>query len=68
MKYKILSVVLWIAVSLWLLMLLSGFDTKNAETDSKISYSELLDQLSTGAVAEVTVQDATIMGTRAEIS
>jgi len=66
MKYKPLSIVLWIAVSTWLLMLLSGASTNSTERTSEISYSELLDELTTGAIAEVSIQDETIKGTRTD--
>jgi len=66
MKYKPFSIVLWIAVSAWLLMLLSGASTNSAERTSEISYSELLDELTTGAIAEVSIQDETIKGTRTD--
>jgi len=66
MKLKPLSIVLWIAVTLWLLMTLSGVNAPRQATAGKISYSEFLDELSSGAVAEVTIQEQSIKGTRTD--
>ncbi len=67
MKFQPLTIIIWIAASLWLITLLSGFNpTESARGSSKISYSELLDELSTGAVAEVTIREETIKGTRTD--
>jgi cell division protease FtsH len=66
MKSKPLSIVLWIAVTLWMLMLLSGVNAPRQASAGKISYSEFLDELSSGAVAEVTIQEQTIKGTRTD--
>jgi cell division protease FtsH len=66
MKSKPLSVILWIAVSLWLLMLLSGIDTGGSANASKVSYSEFLEEIGAGSVAEVTIQEREIKGTRTD--
>ncbi len=67
MKFQPLTIIIWIAASLWLITLLSGFNpAESTRGSSKISYSELLDELSTGAVAEVTIQEGTIKGTRTD--
>ena len=66
MKLKPLSVVLWIAVSLWLLMLLSGISSPDNPSTRHISYSEFLQELATGAVADVTIQEQKIKGTRSD--
>jgi cell division protease FtsH len=66
MKSKHLSILLWIAVTLWLLMLLSGINGPRQLSPSQLSYSEFLQELSSGAVADVTLQDERIKGTRTD--
>jgi len=66
MKVKPISVILWILVSLWILMLLSGIASKRGTGPGRISYSELLQELHAGMVTEVTIQDETIRGTRSD--
>jgi cell division protease FtsH len=66
MKSKPLTIILWVAVTLWMLMLLSNMNTPDPSLSGKISYSEFLDELSTGAVTEVTIQDQTIKGSRSD--
>jgi cell division protease FtsH len=58
--------ILWVAVSLWLVMLLGGIDTGGGANASRISYSEFLDEIGTGSVAEVTIQEREIRGTRTD--
>ncbi|MEA3277015.1 MAG: ATP-dependent zinc metalloprotease FtsH [Pseudomonadota bacterium] len=66
MKWKPISIVLWIAVSVWLLMLLNNINAPSGAGPSQVSYSEFLQELDTGAVAEVTIQDQTIKGSRSD--
>ena len=66
MKSKPLSIVLWVAVALWLLMLLSGITSQDGPSASSVSYSEFLQELTMGSVAEVTLQDQTVKGTRTD--
>jgi cell division protease FtsH len=66
MKGKPLSIVLWIAVTLWLLMLLNGLNTSQQADASRVSYSEFLQEVTSGAVAEVTIRDELIKGTRTD--
>jgi cell division protease FtsH len=66
MKSKPLSIFLWTAVSLWLLLLLSGLGTGDDTNASRISYSEFLGEIGTGSVAEVTLQEQEIKGTRTD--
>jgi cell division protease FtsH len=47
-------------------MLLSGIDTGSGTNASRISYTEFLDEISTGSVAEVTIQEQQIRGTRTD--
>jgi len=66
MKGKPLSIVLWIAVTLWLLMMLNGLNTGQQVDASRVSYSEFLQEVKSGAVAEVTIRDELIKGTRTD--
>ena len=66
MKSKPLSIILWIAVTLWMLMLLSSMNAPSPTDSGKISFSEFLDEVSSGAVAEVTIQDEIIKGSRSD--
>mgnify|MGYP003701580799 FL=1 len=66
MKSKPLSIILWIAVSLWLLMLLNSVNAPQSANSGKISYSEFLDELASGAITEVTIQEQTIRGSRSD--
>ncbi|MCU0834606.1 MAG: ATP-dependent zinc metalloprotease FtsH [Chromatiaceae bacterium] len=66
MKGKPLSIVLWIAVTLWLLMLLNGLNSGQQADASRVSYSEFLQEVKSGAVAEVTIRDELIKGTRTD--
>jgi cell division protease FtsH len=66
MKVKPISILLWILVSLWILMLLSGISSKRGPGPGRISYSELLQELHAGMVSEVTIEDDTIKGSRSD--
>ncbi len=66
MKSKYLSLFLWFALSLWLLMMITGFEFNQGPNPSRITYSEFLQNVADGAVAEVTIQDQEIRGTRAD--
>jgi len=66
MKSKHLSLILWVAVSLWLLMLLSGLGDRGTTGAKALSYSQFLAEVRDGSVREVTVQDQTVQGTRTD--
>jgi len=66
MKFKPLHIILSIAAALWLLTVLGGINSAGPARNAEISYSELLEELSTGAVAEVAIQDETVKGTRTD--
>ena len=66
MKSKHLSLILWAAVSLWLLMLLNGLGERNPVEPSALSYSQFLEEVGDGAVREVTVRDQVIEGSRVD--
>jgi cell division protease FtsH len=61
-----LSLILWAAVSLWLLMLLNGLGERNPVEPSALSYSQFLEEVGNGAVREVTVRDQVIEGSRVD--
>jgi cell division protease FtsH len=66
MKSKHLSLILWVAVSLWLLMLLNGLGGPGSTEPKALSYSQFLDEVRDGSVREVTVKDQTVQGTRTD--
>jgi len=67
MKFKPLSIILWIAVTLWFLALLGGAESAvTTASSAKISYDGLLGKLSAGAIAAGTIQEETIEGTRTD--
>ena len=66
MKLKPITLIVWIAVGLWILMLVSGIGSQGKPSSGKISYSEFLEKITAGAVAEVTIQDQRIKGTRTD--
>ena len=66
MKSKYWSLVLWVAVSLWLVMLLNGLGDPGQVEPKALSYSQFLSEVRDGSVREVTVRDQTIEGTRTD--
>ncbi|SDY37795.1 cell division protease FtsH [Allochromatium warmingii] len=68
MNAKILNILLWIAVTFWLVMMLNSFTTSDQVETRTLSYSQFLQELSSGTVKEVTIQDETILGMRSDSS
>ena len=66
MNAKILNILLWIAVTFWLVMMLNSLTTSDQIEARNLSYSQFLQELSSGAVKEVTIQDETIQGMRSD--
>jgi cell division protease FtsH len=66
MKPKHLTLVLWIAVSLWLLMLLNGLGDRAQVEPRDLSYSQFLSEIKDGSVQEVTLREQMIEGTRTD--
>ncbi|ADC61448.1 ATP-dependent zinc metalloprotease FtsH [Allochromatium vinosum] len=66
MNAKILNILLWIAVTFWLVMMLNSLTTSEQIEARNLSYSQFLQELSSGAVQEVTIQDETIKGVRSD--
>ena len=66
MNAKILNILLWIAVTFWLVMMLNSLTTSDQIEARNLSYSQFLQELSSGAVQEVTIQDETIKGVRSD--
>jgi cell division protease FtsH len=66
MKGKRISIILWVLISLWMLMLLSGISSTRSTGPSEITYSEFLQELDAGMVTQVSIQDAGIQGVRSD--
>ena len=66
MNAKNLNILLWIAVTFWLVMMLNSLTTPDQIESRNLSYSQFLQELSLGSVAEVTIQDQIIKGARTD--
>ncbi len=66
MNAKNLNILLWIAVSLWLIAMLNGMTNTVPIEARNLSYSQFLQEISDGSVAEVRIQERTIRGTRTD--
>jgi cell division protease FtsH len=66
MKGKRISIILWVLISLWMLMLLSGISSTRSTGPREITYSEFLQELDAGMVTQVSIQDAAIQGARSD--
>ncbi|MBK1722661.1 ATP-dependent zinc metalloprotease FtsH [Thiocystis violacea] len=66
MNAKNLNILLWIAVTFWLVMMLNSLTSPGQIEPRNLSYSQFLQELSDGSVKEVTIQDQTIKGVRSD--
>ena len=66
MNAKNLNILLWIAVTFWLVMSLNSLTTTNQIEARNLSYSQFLQELSDGSIREVTIQDQKVKGVRTD--
>ncbi|QIK38654.1 ATP-dependent zinc metalloprotease FtsH [Caldichromatium japonicum] len=66
MNARILNILLWIIVTFWLVIMLNSFTAPNQIEVRNISYSQFLQEIASGAVREVTIQNEAIRGVRAD--
>ena len=66
MNAKILNILLWIAVTFWLVMMLNTMTSPEQTESRSLSYSQFLQELTDGSIREVTIQDQTIKGVRTD--
>ncbi len=66
MNAKNLNIVLWVAVSLWLVMMMNSMTGPGKPEARALSYSQFLSEISDGSVQEVRIQEQTIKGTRTD--
>jgi cell division protease FtsH len=66
MNAKIVHILLWTGVTLWLLMTLSNLIFKDKIETRPMSYSQFLQEINGGAIQEVTIQDQTVQGVRTD--
>ncbi|NEV63608.1 ATP-dependent zinc metalloprotease FtsH [Thiorhodococcus minor] len=66
MNAKNLNILLWVAVTFWLVMMLNSLTAPDQIEPRNLSYSQFLQELSDGSVKEVTIQDETIKGVRTD--
>ncbi len=68
MNAKNLNILLWVAVTFWLVMMLNSLTSSDQVETRNLSYSQFLQELSDGSVKEVTIQNQTIKGVRSDAS
>jgi cell division protease FtsH len=66
MNAKNFNILLWVAVTLWLVMLLSNMGGSDRPEARSLSYSQFLQELSDGSIEEVRIQDQSIKGLRTD--
>jgi len=66
MNAKNFNILLWVAVALWLVMLLSNMGGGDRPEARNLSYSQFLQELSDGTIEEVRIQDQSIKGQRTD--
>ncbi|WP_295391737.1 ATP-dependent zinc metalloprotease FtsH [uncultured Thiodictyon sp.] len=66
MNAKNLNILLWVAVSLWLVMMLNGLNGPTQMESRNLSYSQFLTEIGDGSIQEVRIQDQRIKGTRTD--
>ncbi len=66
MNAKGFNILLWVAVTLWLVMMFQGMGGPDRIEARNLSYSQFLTELSDGAIEEVRIQEQTIKGTRTD--
>ena len=66
MNAKTFNILLWVAVGLWLVMLLGNMRGGDGAEARSLSYSQFLQELSDGAIEEVRIQDQSIKGQRTD--
>jgi len=66
MNAKNFNILLWVAVTLWLVMLLSNMGGGDQPENRSLSYSQFLQEVSDGSIAEVRIQDLSIKGQRTD--
>ena len=66
MNSKNFSILLWIAVTLWLVMMLQNLSGPKQIEARNLSYSQFLAELADGSIQEVRIQDQTIKGLRTD--
>jgi cell division protease FtsH len=66
MNAKNFNILLWVAVTLWLVMLLSNMGGSDRPEARSLSYSQFLQELTDGSIEEVRIQDQSIKGLRTD--
>ncbi|AFL74388.1 ATP-dependent zinc metalloprotease FtsH [Thiocystis violascens] len=66
MNAKILNILLWVAVTFWLVMMLNSMTSPENIESRSLSYSQFLQELTDGSIREVTIQDQTVKGVRTD--
>jgi cell division protease FtsH len=66
MNSKNFNILLWVAVTLWLVMMLQNLSGPKQIEARNLSYSHFLAELADGSIQEVRIQDQTIKGLRTD--
>ena len=64
MNVKNLNILLWIAVTCWLVMTVNSMTSSDQTEARNLSYSQFLQELSDGSIREVTIQEQKVKGLR----
>ncbi|NJL25362.1 MAG: ATP-dependent metallopeptidase FtsH/Yme1/Tma family protein, partial [Calothrix sp. SM1_5_4] len=60
------NLLLWVAVTIWLVMMFNSMSTSDQVEPRSLSYSQFLQELSDGSIREVTIQDQRVKGLRTD--
>ena len=63
---KFFTVLMWVSLALWLIMLMNGFGTNRPAVAESINYSDFLSELREGQVTDVVIKEQEVLGTRAD--
>jgi cell division protease FtsH len=66
MNAKNLNLLLWVAVTVWLVMMFNSMSSSDQVEPRSLSYSQFLQELSDGSIREVTIQDQRVKGLRTD--
>ena len=63
---RIFTIVTWVSLALWLIMLMNGLGGNRPETAESVGYSDFLAELRAGQVKDVVIREQEVLGTRAD--
>ncbi len=63
---RVFTIVMWVSLALWMMMLLNGFSANRSGTTESINYSDFLAEVRSGQVKDVVIKEHDVVGTRAD--